>query len=144
MSGLKPGDEVAVVLGPVAHPFTVTKVFFLFGGSSGKGIVTLKVSQDFGAADDGGVLFTASFEVQGADTAFQEVDLAQVGGVVPGPGGNVRVSIQVQHAGLPGVGYDTSANAAPGRNWVNRSGAWSDFGAAGIQGNGIIRATVTQ
>ena len=39
------------------------------------------------------------------------------------PGGNVRVSIQVQHAGLPGIGYDMSANAIPGRNWINRSGS---------------------
>lgn len=140
---LKPGDEVAVVLGPVEQPFNVTKVFFLFGGSSGKGIVTLKVYQDVGTADDGGVLFMASFEVQGSDAALQEVDLAQVGGVVPVPGGNVRVSIQVQHAGLPGLGYDMSANATPGRNWINRSGAWSDIGAAGIRGNGIIRATVS-
>ena len=142
VSILKPGDEVAVVLGPVDRPFNVTKIYFLFGGSSGKGIVTLKVSQDVGTADGGGVLFTASFEAQGSDTALQEVDLAQVGGVVPVPGGNFRVSIQVQHAGLPGLGYDTSANAIPGRNWINRSGAWSDIGAAGIRGNGIIRATV--
>lgn len=142
VSILKPGDEVAVVLGPVDQPFRVTKIFFLFGGSSGKGIVTLKVYQDVGTADDGGVLFTASFEVQGSDAAFQEVDLAQVGGVVAVPGGNVRVSIQVQHAGLPSLGFDTSANAIPGRNWINRSGVWSDIGTAGIRGNGIIRATV--
>jgi hypothetical protein len=144
VGGLNPGDEVAVVLGPVDHPFTVTKVLFLFGGSSGKGIVSLKISQDLGGASEGAVLFTASFEVQGSDTAFQEVDLAKVGGVVSVPGGNVRVSIQVQHASLPGIGYDTSGNAIPGRNWINRSGAWSDIGTAGISGNVIIRATVAQ
>jgi hypothetical protein len=142
VSGLNPGDEVAVLLGPVDRPFNVTKIYFLFGGSPGKGIVTLKVSRVVGTADDGGVLFAASFEVQGADTALQEVDLAQVGGVVAVPGGSVRVSIQVQHAGLPGIGYDTSANTTPGRNWINRSGAWSDFGTARIPGNGIVRATV--
>jgi hypothetical protein len=139
---LKPGDEVAVVLGPVDRPFTVTKIYFLFGGSSGKGIVTLKITQDVGTAGGGGVLFAASFEVQGADTTLQEVDLAQVGGIVPVPRGNARVSIQVQHAGLPGLGYDMSANATPGRNWIHRSGVWSDIGAAGIGGNGILRATV--
>ena len=84
VGGLNPGDEIAVVLGPVDHPFNVTKVHFLFGGSSGKGIVTLKVSQDFGTADNFGVLFTATIEVQGSDTALQEVDLAQVEGSRPG------------------------------------------------------------
>jgi len=142
VSGLNPGDEVAVVLGPVDRPFKVAKILFLFGGSSGKGIVTLKISQDMGGASAGAVLFTESFEVQGADTALQEVDLSQMGGAVTVPGGSVRVSIQVQHAGLPGVGYYTGTNAVPGRNWINRSGAWSDFGAAGIPGNGIVRATV--
>jgi len=69
---------------PVDQPFKVTKVFFLFGVPP-QGIVALKVYQDVGTADDGGVLFTASFESRGGH-AFQEVDLAQVGGVVPVPG----------------------------------------------------------
>ena len=144
VGGLNSDDEVAVVLGPVDHPFTVTKVLFLFGGSSGEGIVTLKVSQDFGAADKFGVLFTATIEIQGSDTALQEIDLAEVGGVVPVPAGSVRVSIQMEHDGLPGLGYDMSTNAVPGRNWINRAGVWSDFGTAGIPGNGIVRATVVQ
>jgi hypothetical protein len=59
--------------------------------------VTLKVSPDLGGASEGAVLFTASFEVQGADTTLQEIDLAQLGGVVPVPG-NIRVSFLVQHA----------------------------------------------
>jgi len=79
-----------------------------------------------------------------ADTALQEIDLAQFGGVVPVPAGSVRVSIQVHHDGLPGIGYDMSTNAVPGRNWINRSGMWSDFGTAGIPGNGIVRATMAQ
>ena len=144
VGGLNPEDEVAVVLGPVDHPFTVTKVLFLFGGSSGEGIVTLKISQDFGAAENFEVLFTATIEIQGSDTALQEIDLAEVGGVVPVPAGSVRVSIQMEHDGLPGIGYDMSAKAVPGRNWINRSGIWSDFGTAGIPGNGIVRATVAQ
>ena len=144
VGGLNPDDEVAVVLGPVDHPFTVTKVLFLFGGSSDEGIVTLTVSRDFGAADNFGVLFTETIEVQGSDTALQEIDLAQFGGVVPVPAGSVRVSIQVHHDGLPGIGYDMSTNAVPGRNWINRSGMWSDFGTAGIPGNGIVRATMAQ
>ena len=142
-SGLNPNDEVAVVLGPVDRPFKVAKILFLFGGSSGKGTVTLKISQDVGGASSGAVLFTESFEVQGADTALQEVDLAQMGGDVTVQGGSVRVSIQVQHAGLPGVGFDTSVNATPGRNWINRSGVWSDIKTAGIPGNGIIRVMVS-
>jgi hypothetical protein len=144
VGGLNPGDEVAVVLGPVNQPFTVTKVLFLFGGSPGKGIVTLKISQEPSVSSAGGVLFSQSFEVQGADTAFQEVDLALMGGVVSAQAGSVRVSFQVQHSGLPGIGYDMNANAIPGRNWINRSGVWSDFGTAGIRGNGIVRAAVAQ
>lgn len=142
VSGLNPDDEVAVILGPVDRPFKVTKISFLLGGSTGKGILTLKIYGDPGGTSSGTVLFAGSFEIQGSDTVLRAVDLAQLGGVVTVPEGSIRVSIQVQHTGLPGIGYDMGANAVPGRNWINRSGAWSDFGVDGIPGNGIIRATV--
>ena len=141
INGLKSGDEVAVVLGPVDRPFQVTKIAFLCGGSTGTGILTMKLSQDTGGASPGAPLFTESYQLQGADTAVQEIELT---GQIPSipAGGSVRVSFQFQHAGFPSIGYDPTGSAVPKRNWVSRSGAWSDFGAAGIPGNGIVHATV--
>jgi hypothetical protein len=141
INGLKTGDEVAVVLGPVDRPFQVTKIAFLCGGSTGTGILTMKLSQDTGGPSPGSPLFTESYQLQGADTAIQEIDLT---GQIPSipAGGSVRVSFQFQHAGFPSIGYDPTGSAVPKRNWVSRSGAWSDFGAAGIPGNGIVHATV--
>lgn len=141
IDGLKTGDEVAVVLGPVDRPFQVTKIAFLCGGSTGTGILTMKLSQDTGGASPGAPLFTESYQLQGADTAIQEIELT---GQVPSipAGGSVRVSFQFQHTGFPSIGYDPTGSAVPKRNWVSRSGAWSDFGTAGIQGNGIVHATV--
>jgi hypothetical protein len=141
IDGLKTGDEVAVVLGPVDRPFQVTKIAFLCGGSTGTGILTMKLSQDTGGASPGAPLFTESYQLQGADTAIQEIELT---GQVPSipAGGSVRVSFQFQHTGFPSIGYDPTGSAVSKRNWVSKSGAWSDFGAAGIPGNGIVRATV--
>jgi hypothetical protein len=141
IDGLKTGDEVAVVLGPVDRPFQVTKIAFLCGGSTGTGILTMKLSQDTGGASPGAPLFTESYQLQGTDTAIQEIELT---GQIPSfpAGGSVRVSFQFQHAGFPSLGYDPTGSAVPNRNWVSRSGVWSDFGAAGIPGNGIVHATV--
>ncbi len=141
IEGLKTGDEVAVVLGPVDRPFQVTKIAFLCGGSTGTGILTMKLSQDTGGPSPGAPLFSESYQLQGADTAIQEIELT---GQVPSfpAGGSVRVAFQFQQSGYPSIGYDPAGSAVPNRNWVSRSGAWSDFGAAGIPGNGIVHATV--
>jgi hypothetical protein len=137
---MKAGDEVAIVVGPVDRPFQVTKIAFLCGGSTGTGILTMKISQDTGGTAPGAALFSESYQLQGSDTTLQEIDLTGLVGMVPA--GSIRVSFQFQHNGFPSIGYDPGGSPVPKRNWVSRSGTWSEFGALGIPGNGIVRATV--
>lgn len=137
--GLKAGDEVAVVLGPVELPYQVTKIAFLCGGSTESVGLTLKISRDMGEANPGTPLFTGKYTIQGSNTTIQEIDLTGKIGTIPG--GNIRVSFQFQHSGLPSIGYDPSESEVPKRNWVFKSGNWTEFGAGGLPGNGIVRAT---
>lgn len=140
---LNQGDEVAVVLGDGSWPFTVTKVHFLFSGSSETVNMTLKISEGSGAPSDSEILVEESLEVPPSDMGFLPMDLVSwYGQGVPVSTGIVRVSFQMEHAGLPGIGIDTNTAAASGRNWVRRSGSWSNFETAGIQGNAIIRVEV--
>jgi len=138
--GLKAGDEVAVVLGPVDLPYQVTKIAFLCGGSTESVGLTLKIFRDMGEAHPGTPLFTGKYTIQGSNTTIQEIDLTGKIGTIPG--GSLRVSLQFQHSGLPSIGYDPSGSEVPKRNWVFKSGNWTEFGAGGIPGNGIVRATV--
>ena len=136
---LKSGDELAVYLDNHGQPFTVAKVYFLFGGSSDTGVVTIKISEGAGTPGNLQELYSETFEVPGLDTDFQVVDLASYGVAVPVQTGSVWVSLQMGHEGLPGVGIDTSTNATAGRNWLREGGSWSAFQAAGVPGNAIIR-----
>ena len=138
IDGLKTGDEVAVVLGPVDRP--VTKIAFLCGGSTGTGILTMKLSRDTGGPSPEHLCSRKAINFRGGTGDPGDRDAAAVGSIPAG--GSVRVSFQFQRAGFPSIGYDPAGSAVPKRNWVSRSGAWSDFGAAGILGNGIVHATV--
>lgn len=138
--GLKAGDEIAVVLGPVDLQYQVRKIAFLCGGSTESVGLTLKISRDMGEAHPGTPLFTGKYTIQGSNTTIQEIDLT--GKFATIPGGNIRVSFQFQHSGLPSIGYDPSESEVPKRNWVFKSGNWTEFRAGGIPGNGIVRATV--
>lgn len=143
LAHLNKDDEVAVNLGNTGEPFTVTKVFFLIGGSPDTGFVTLKISEGSGTPGNLHELYSASFEIVGNDNEFTEVDLAQFGGVVPVQTGSVWVSLQMEHNGLPGVGVDTSTNAVAGRNRIRRSGSWMDFESDQLPAaNAIIRVEV--
>jgi len=142
LNNLNPGDEVGVVFNG-GGPFTVTKVFFLFGGSSETAYVTLKISEGSEAPRDAEIPFEDRYEVLPSDTGLLPIDLvARYGGGFQVSTGIVRVSFQVEHAGPPGIGVDTSTATVSGGNWVCRSGSCSDFETAGIQGNAIIRVEV--
>lgn len=136
---LTPGDEVAVYLDNQGKPFTVAKVYFLFGGSPDTGVVTIKISEGAGTPGSLQILYSESFEVPGLDTDFQILDLANYGFAVPVQTGGVWISLQMGHEGLPGIGVDTSATSVAGRNWLREGGSWSAFQAAGVPGNAIIR-----
>jgi hypothetical protein len=140
LAGTAPGDEVAAVLGPVNRPFRVAKVNFICGGSTGTGTFTLKIHQETGRPEPGTLLFSETYGVQSSDQQFQEIDLSA--GNISLPAGSVRVSITYQQAGLPGIAFDGAGKSVPGKNWVFRSGAWTDAAIAGARGNAIIRATI--
>lgn len=140
LGGTAPGDEVAAVLGPVNRPFRVAKVNFICGGSAGTGTFTLKVHQETGRPEPGTLLFSETYAVQSSDQQFQEIDLSTSN--ISLPAGSVRVSIAYQQAGLPGIAFDGAGTSFPGKNWVFRSGAWTDAANAGARGNAIIRVTV--
>jgi hypothetical protein len=140
LGGTAPGDEVAVVLGPTNRPFRVAKVNFICGGSTGTGTFTLKIHQETGRPEPGTLLFSETYGVQSSDQQFQEIDLSTRN--ISLPAGAVRVSIAYQQAGLPGIAFDGAGNSVPGKNWVFRSGAWTDAANVGARGNAIIRATI--
>ncbi|UCG38811.1 MAG: hypothetical protein JSV00_00830 [bacterium] len=143
---LSPGDEVAVYLDNRGQPFTVTKVYFLFGGSPDTGIVTIKISEGSGTPGNLQLLYSETFNVPGLDTDFQVLDLASYGVAVPVRTGSVWVSLQMGHDGLPGIGIDTSTNAVAGRNWIREGGSWSKFTESFEdirQKNAIIRTEIS-
>jgi len=121
--GLNPSDEVAVVLGPVDRPFKVAKILFLFGGSSGKGTVTLKISQTL-AARPPVRSFHRKLRGPGADTALQEVDLHRWWGCYRAgeasacpSGAACRTPASIRH----------ECKRKPRTELDHRSGVWSDI-----------------
>ena len=143
LSDLNPGDEVAVLLGDLGRPFTVNKVYLLMGGSTDKGFVTLRIYEGTGTPGNLQERYSTSVEIPGSDDKLSELDLAAYGVAVPIQTGSVWVSLEMGHAGFPGVGVDTSTNAVPGRNYIRRSGSWKDFVSDQLpNANAIIRVEV--
>ena len=140
-AGFAAGEEGAATLGPVAATFTIEKIRFLFCGDTLTRIVTLRIYLDSGNANPGTEIYSADYQVAGADDALQEIDLSGENVAVPG-GGSFRVSFQFQHSGLPSISRDDDGITA-GRNWINATGmGWMASDNFGLTGDWVIRAIV--
>jgi hypothetical protein len=139
--GFVSGEIAAVRLVPNGPcPCPVTRVRFLLGGAQTQQTITLRIWDDSLAGTEPGVeLFSSDYQVQGADSSFQEVDLTAENIAVLGA---FRVGIEFQHSGLPSVARD-SDGITPELNFIYTSDPlWVQSSLFGIAGDWIIRADV--
>lgn len=142
-AGFVAGEEGAVELTPPsANPWKLDNVQFLFGGAVATQTVTLNIYADSAGADPGAVLFTADYQVTGADNALSEIDLGADNVVVTG---DFRVGIAFQHAGLPSIARDDDGSIAATKNFIEVDGiGWVQSNLVGLTGDWVIRANATE
>ncbi|MBU1241125.1 LDL receptor domain-containing protein [Myxococcota bacterium] len=141
--GFAPGDAAAVTLGPVDQISHLTKIHFIFGGSTTTQILTVVVYGDTGDATPGAQLYSADYELTGADNAIQEIDLVSENISIPA-GTSIRVSLVFQHTGAPSVAGDDDGDHKGDRNWIFSydTGTWAQADSLGVTRDWIIRAMV--
>ncbi len=142
-AGFVVGEKVAVKLSPPSgNPWQLDNVQFLFGGATSTQTVTLNIYADSADANPGAVLFTADYQVTGADNALSEISLAAENIVVTG---DFRVGIAFQHAGLPSIARDDDGSIAGTRNFIEADGVgWIQSNLLGLVGDWVIRVNATE
>jgi len=141
---LSPGDEAAVYLDNQSQPFTIEKVHFAFGGTPDTGFVSLGIYEESETSDNLQELYTGRFEIPPSGTYFRTLDLSTDGDAVPVWTGSVLVSFQMEHDGLPGIGFDDSKSVQPGVNWIRWQGSWYEVDEqTDLEGNAIIRVEIS-
>ncbi len=151
-AGFVAGEIAAVVLTPPPGVWFVTKVQFLFGGSSTATRDITAHVWDGPPVLQGGTnplglydaptaeLYTADFSVTGSDTGLQELTIDPV----PVTGSFV-VGIELQTAGLPSLARDDDGNINGPANFILADGVgWlrSNSPFIGLVGDWIIRAEI--
>ncbi len=141
--GFASGEEGAVRLSaPNAGTWKLDNVQLLFGGATSTQTVTLTVYSDTGATDPGGVLFSADYQLTGANDALSEIDLS---GDNVTFSGDVRVSIGLQHAGFPSLARDDDGTIDATRNFLKAGDlGWFPSNVLGLTGDWVIRANATE
>lgn len=141
-SGFASGEIGAATLGPVNETFQLTKIHFLFGPvGTADATVTVRIYMDSGTATPGAQIYNADYSITPANDAMHEIDLTAENVTVLG-GGSIRVGLEVQHAGAPGIARDDDGSIQPQRNWIFSQSSWTDSNDLGLQGDWIIRAEV--
>lgn len=139
--GFVSGEEFASTFVP-SGAVQVTKVRLLFGGATSNEDVTLRIYDDRdGTAAPGAPLYMGDYTLTGSNQAFSEIDISAQSVVVPGA---FRVSFELFHDGFPGPARDADGPSQAGRNWINAMpGGWIDPALAGVDGDWVLRAFVT-
>ena len=138
--GFANGEMSGVTLGPVTNGFRVQNIQFVFGGAQTLVTVTLHIYLDGGGTNPGTELYHGDYQITGADDSMQQIDVSSQNIVVPA-GSSIRVALEVQHDGAPGICRDMDGIHA-GRNWIYSSPTWYDSQSLGVQGDWIMRAEV--
>ncbi len=138
-AGFVTGEIGAVRLVPtIAGTWPLQNVQLLFGGATTSQSVVLHIWDDSALANNPGVeLYTATYQLQGADDAMNEIDLSLEGVVVSGP---IRVGIEFTHSGTPSIARDDDGSIDAPRNYIMTGGAWYQSNLFGLTGDWIIRA----
>ncbi|MCD6500363.1 MAG: hypothetical protein J7M25_18865 [Deltaproteobacteria bacterium] len=139
-AGFASGEMSGVTLGPVTNGFRVQNIQFVFGGAQTQVTLTLHVYLDSGGTNPGTELYHGDYQVTGADDSMQQIDVSSQNIVVPA-GSSIRVALEVQHNGAPGICRDMDGIHA-GRNWIYSSATWYDAQSLGVQGDWVMRAEV--
>lgn len=126
---------------PAAGEWSLDNIELLFGDVQSVQFVTLKIWEDNGASSIPGTeIYSEDFGLMGGEF-LQQLDLSGAGLSVEG---NFRVGLQFQHDGFPSVARDMDG-ITPDRNFIyDSAGQWYETSQLGVQGDWIIRATVSQ
>lgn len=153
--GFQTGDEVGFqggfVVGEEGAAELVTsndgswklqRVLYLFGGATTQQTITLHIYQASADATPGTELFSGDYQVTGSNENISEIDLSGENVIVSGA---FRVSIELQHEGLPSIARDNDGTITANLNFLKAAGlGWVKSGDVGLTGDWIIRAEVTQ
>ncbi|MCP4445778.1 MAG: hypothetical protein GY811_10615 [Myxococcales bacterium] len=142
-AGFVATEQGAVRLSPSsANPWKLDNVRLLFGGALTSQTVTLRIFEDTGADNPGAELFSADYQLTGADDALTEIDLSGENIIFTG---DIRVSIGFQHDGVPSIARDADGTIDATRNFILASGlGWFRSNYLGLTGDWVIRANVTE
>lgn len=121
------------------------RIVLLFGDTQVQKQVAITVWDDSAGTDaPGAVLFSGLYQLTGAATAFQVLDLAANNLVVPQ---TFRVGIAFQHDGLPSIARDNDGTIAADRNFIYaklvNSFQWRRASMLGVTGDWVIRAQIS-
>lgn len=139
--GFVPSEIGAVRLDPPpGGPYQVTEVTLLFGGSTATRDVTLKIWNDSGDTNPGGMIYEGEFTLTGANDAFSSIDLSGSNVYVAGP---FRVGIEFAHSGYPSIARDSDNTIRQTHNFIlTDMFGWFQSSALGLTGDWVIRATI--
>lgn len=142
-AGFVAGEQAAAVFTPSsANSWKLDNVQLLFGGASTTQTVTLHIYADTGADNPGAELFSADYQLTGANDALSEIDLSSDNILFTG---DIRVSIELQHTGPPTFASDTDGSIAADRNYIEADGAvWVQSNLLLVTGDWVIRANATE
>lgn len=141
--GFASGEIAAARLVPPSSG-QITRIRFLFGGSTATKQVTLHIWDDkAGQLNPGAELVSpVDLDVTGSDSGWQEVTAADFGTVQVS--GAFRVGLEFHHAGYPSVARDNDGLAFADRNFIKEATlGWQQSKLFGLSGDWIIRAEVT-
>ena len=120
------------------------KVQLLYGGmNTMTKTVTFKVWDDTaGTAAPGTELYSMDFQLTGADSAIQEIDVTADNVIVPQ---QFRAGLLFPYAGAPSIARDTDGSIMAGKNFIYDapSAMWHDSKDLFLQGDWIIRAVIS-
>jgi hypothetical protein len=141
-AGFASGEMAGATLGPVGANAVIERVELLFGsGPTMARTVTLRIHTDVGTAAPVALLHSASYSLT-PGAALQQIDVSAA--QIAPPAGNIRVAIELMHAGLPSLANDTDGTTQSGRNWIFIGGQWASTTSVGINGDWILRAIISQ
>jgi hypothetical protein len=140
-TGFAAGESAGVTLGPVSDTFTIQKLQFLFGPTDPMmRTLNVKVIVEDSPGVLGATLYQGDYQITPASDALQVIDLTTMN-VTHAGAGSIRVAVQVNHTGAPGVARDDDG-CQPGRNWIYTSNMWNDSCALGLMGDWVMRAEI--
>lgn len=140
------GQEVAVTLGPLENPYSVTRAHFFYGttGADVETDIILKIYRESGTTNPGSPIFVKRYTITATkDEIMHDIDLTNENIFIQN-GGQIRLSIQLTNDGLPSIAHEWDGSLTPGRNWIKQGGTWITSETIGFDKDFIIRAVVRE